>query len=70
ISVNLAVLNLLPIPILDGGQIVVNVLESLRGHPFSLHTREMVLRTGLLAIAFILVLVMYNDRCVLFSGLC
>ncbi|HZS62726.1 MAG TPA: M50 family metallopeptidase, partial [Gemmatimonadaceae bacterium] len=47
ISVNLAVLNLLPIPILDGGQIVVNVLESLRGHPFSLHTREMVLRTGL-----------------------
>lgn len=70
ISVNLAVLNLLPIPILDGGQIVVNVLESVRGHPFSLRTRELVLRTGLLAIAFILVLVMYNDRCVLFSALC
>jgi regulator of sigma E protease len=70
LSINLAILNLLPIPILDGGQIVVNVLESLRGTPFSLRTREMVLRTGLLAIAFLLVLVMYNDRCVLFSGLC
>jgi regulator of sigma E protease len=70
ISVNLAILNLLPIPILDGGQIVVNVLESVRGTPFSLRTRELVLRTGLLAIAFLLVLVMYNDRCVLLSALC
>ncbi len=70
ISVNLAILNLLPIPILDGGQIVVNVLESVRGKAFSLRTREMVLRTGLLAIAFLLVLVMYNDRCVFWSSLC
>jgi regulator of sigma E protease len=70
LSINLAILNLLPIPILDGGQVLINVLESLRGHPFSLRTRELVLRTGLLAIAFLLVLVMYNDRCVLFSALC
>ena len=70
ISVNLAVLNLLPIPILDGGQIVINVLESVRGTPFSLRTRELVLRTGLLAIAFIFLVVMYNDRCVLLSALC
>jgi regulator of sigma E protease len=70
ISVNLAILNLLPIPILDGGQIVINVLEAFRGTPFSLHTREMVLRAGLLAIAFIFVVVMYNDRCVFFSALC
>ena len=70
ISVNLAILNLLPIPILDGGQIVINVLEAFRGTPFSLHTREMVLRAGLLAIAFLFVIVMYNDRCVLLSALC
>jgi regulator of sigma E protease len=70
LSVNLAILNLLPIPILDGGQIIVNVVESVRGQPLSLRTRELVLRTGLLAIAFILVLVMYNDRCVLFPALC
>jgi regulator of sigma E protease len=70
ISVNLAILNLLPIPILDGGQIVINVLEAFRGTPFSLRTREMVLRAGLLAIAFLFVIVMYNDRCVFFSALC
>jgi len=70
ISVNLAVLNLLPIPILDGGQIVVNVVESIRGTPLTLRTRELILRAGLLAIAFLFVVVMYNDRCVFFSALC
>jgi regulator of sigma E protease len=70
ISVNVAILNLLPIPILDGGQIVFNVLESIRGAPFSLRTRELVVRTGLLAIMLLFVLVMYNDRCVFISGRC
>lgn len=74
ISVNVAIFNLLPIPILDGGQVVVNVAESIKGSPFSLRTREMVVRTGLLAIALLVMLVMYNDRCVLLHvfapGLC
>jgi regulator of sigma E protease len=70
ISVNVAILNLLPIPILDGGQIVFNVLESIRGTPFSLRTRELVVRTGLLAIMLLFVLVMYNDRCVFLTGHC
>jgi regulator of sigma E protease len=61
ISVNVAIVNLLPIPVLDGGQIVINVLETIKGKPFSLKTRENILRGGLLVIAAIFVLVMFND---------
>ena len=61
LSVNVAVLNLLPIPILDGGQILINVLEAAKGKPFSLRTREYILRFGLIAIALLFVVVMYND---------
>lgn len=61
ISVNVAIVNLLPIPVLDGGQIVINILESIKGKPFSLRTRENILRGGLLVIAAIFVLVMFND---------
>jgi regulator of sigma E protease len=61
LSINIAVLNLLPIPILDGGQILMNVIESAKGSPFSLRTREYILRAGLLAIALLFVTVMYND---------
>ncbi len=61
LSINVAVLNLLPIPILDGGQIVVNVIESVKGSPFSPRTRENILRFGLLAIALLFAIVMWND---------
>jgi regulator of sigma E protease len=61
LSVNVAVLNLFPIPILDGGQILLNVIESAKGSPFSMRTREYILRFGLVAIALLFVTVMYND---------
>jgi regulator of sigma E protease len=61
LSINVAVLNLLPIPILDGGQILINVLESAKGSPFSLKTRDYILRFGLFAIALLFAIVMYND---------
>ena len=61
LSINVAILNLLPIPILDGGQVLINVLESVRGSPFSLKTREYILRGGLLVILALFVLVMFND---------
>jgi regulator of sigma E protease len=61
LSINVAVFNLLPIPILDGGQIVVNVVESVKGSALSLRTREYLLRFGLAAIALLFVIVMYND---------
>ena len=61
LSVNVAVLNLLPIPILDGGQILINVIESAKGSPFTLKTREYILRFGLAAIALLFIVVMFND---------
>jgi regulator of sigma E protease len=61
LSINVAVLNLLPIPILDGGQILINVMESAKGSPFSMKTRDYILRFGLIAIALLFAIVMYND---------
>ena len=61
LSINVAVLNLLPIPILDGGQILINVLEAVKGKPFSLRAREYILRFGLVAIGLLFAIVMYND---------
>jgi regulator of sigma E protease len=67
LSINVAVLNLLPIPILDGGQVVLNVVESARGKPLSLRTREYVLRIGLVFILMLFVLVMFNDIKAMFT---
>jgi len=61
ISINVAVFNLLPIPILDGGQIVLNIAESIKGSAFSTQTRERILKTGLALIALLFVTVMFND---------
>jgi regulator of sigma E protease len=61
LSVNIAVLNLLPIPVLDGGQVLINLLEAAKGSAFSLRTREYILRAGLAAVALLFVTVMWND---------
>lgn len=61
LSVNVAVLNLLPIPILDGGQILINVAESAKGSPFTARTREYILRFGLVAILLIFIMTTFND---------
>ena len=61
LSINVAVLNLLPVPILDGGQILLNILETAKGSAFSARTREYILRAGLVAIALLFALVMFND---------
>lgn len=67
LSINLAVLNLLPIPILDGGQVVMNIAESIKGSPFSIRTREVVMRIGLAAIVALFAVVMFNDIVALFK---
>jgi regulator of sigma E protease len=61
ISINVAVFNLLPIPILDGGQIVLNVAETIKGSAFSMRTRDRILKGGLLLIGLLFVTVMFND---------
>jgi regulator of sigma E protease len=61
LSINVAVLNILPIPILDGGQILLNVVESAKGSEFSPRTREYILRFGLVAILVLFAIVLFND---------
>jgi regulator of sigma E protease len=66
LSINVAVLNLLPIPILDGGQILINIAESVKGSPFSARSREYILRAGLVAILLIFAMSTFNDVVKLF----
>ncbi len=61
ISVNLAVLNLLPIPILDGGHIFFFLIEAVLGRPLSLKKIEIAQRVGLVALLLLMVVVFYND---------
>lgn len=61
LSINVAVLNMLPIPLLDGGQILLRVIESVKGGEFSARTQEAIMRVGVLAIALLFALVMFND---------
>ncbi len=61
LSINVAVLNMLPIPLLDGGQILLRVIERVKGGEFSVRTQEMIARVGVMAIALLFALVMFND---------
>ncbi len=67
-SVNLAILNLLPIPVLDGGQLVFLLIEGLRGKPIPLALRIRFSQFGLVILLGILVLVMTNDLLRVFGG--
>jgi regulator of sigma E protease len=61
INVNLAVFNLLPIPVLDGGHLLFFSIEAILGRPLSMRSREMAWRVGFLVIVTLIVLVFYND---------
>lgn len=61
LSINLAVLNLLPVPILDGGQIIVTLAEGVRGRPFTIRTRENLMKAGVAVILLLFSVVMFND---------
>jgi regulator of sigma E protease len=61
ISVNLAIINLLPIPILDGGHLLFFAIEAVKGSPVSLKVREVAQQIGLFIILLLVVLVFYND---------
>ncbi|MBI1845779.1 MAG: RIP metalloprotease RseP, partial [Candidatus Rokubacteria bacterium] len=61
ISVNLAVLNLLPVPMLDGGHLFFFVIEGLRGQPLSLRKREAAQQLGFVLLMLLMVYAFYND---------
>lgn len=61
LSVNLAILNLLPIPILDGGHILFLLIEALRGKPLSLRVREMAMQVGTVLLIALMIFATYKD---------
>lgn len=61
LSVNLAILNLLPIPIADGGHLLFLGIEAVRREPVSLRTRMIAAYAGLTFLALLFVVVMMND---------
>lgn len=67
ISVNLGILNLLPIPILDGGHIVFLTLEMIMKRPVSLRARELSAKVGMALLLCLMLLATWNDVKRLFS---
>src|SRR2546423_1253881 len=60
-SINLAILNLLPIPILDGGQLMFLIAEAVRGKPLSRELRTRLSNVGFFLLVVIMVLALTND---------
>ena len=61
VSISLAILNLLPIPILDGGHLVYYAIEAIRGKPVSERTQEMAARFGLAILGTLMLMAFYFD---------
>src|SRR5437016_1550875 len=61
ISLNLGILNILPIPILDGGVILLLVIESLMGRDLSLRMKERIVQASFVFLLMLTVIVLYND---------
>ncbi len=68
LSVNLGVLNLLPIPVLDGGHLFFFFLEWILGHPIKLKHRERAQQVGVFVLILIMIYAFYNDIARFFEG--
>ncbi len=61
LSINLAILNLLPVPVLDGGHLLFSLIEWLRGKPVSLRKREIAQQVGMVLLVGLMIFAFYND---------
>lgn len=68
LSVNLGVLNLLPIPVLDGGHLAFFLLELILGRPVELKHRERAQQIGIFILILIMIYAFYNDLTRFFGG--
>ncbi len=66
LSVNLGIINLFPIPILDGGHLTFFIVEAIRRKPLSLHVQEVLQQIGIVLLGTLMVFVFYNDIARLF----
>ena len=67
ISISLGVLNLLPVPVLDGGQIVYQVVEGLKGGPMTERAQILGQQVGIIALLLLMSFAFYNDIARLFE---
>lgn len=67
LSVNLGILNLLPLPALDGGRLVFLLIEAIRGKPIPPEKEGMVHLGGMMALMLLMVLVLFNDISKIFN---
>ncbi|MFP6625468.1 MAG: RIP metalloprotease RseP [Deltaproteobacteria bacterium] len=68
ISVNLGIINILPIPVLDGGHLFFFLIEGLRGKPVSLRYREIAQQVGIVMMVALMIFVVYNDIARIIGG--
>ena len=61
ISINLAILNFLPIPVLDGGHLLFFFIEAVQGRPVSIRVREIAQQGGMFVLLLLMIFVFYND---------
>jgi len=61
ISINLAILNFLPIPVLDGGHLLFFFIEAVSGRPVSIRIREIAQQAGIFVLILLMIYVFYND---------
>ncbi|MCM8800509.1 MAG: site-2 protease family protein [Candidatus Omnitrophica bacterium] len=67
LSISISIINLLPLPILDGGHIVLLLIERLRGRGLTLKEERIITRIGFTIIGSLLILATYNDLLRLFG---
>lgn len=68
LSASLGIMNLLPIPALDGGRLVFLIIEALRGKPLNREKEGMIHMAGMVVLMMLMVLVLFNDIFNLFKG--
>lgn len=61
LSINLGIVNLIPIPVLDGGKIVLNLIEAVRGKPLSPEKESIITMIGVVFMLILFVAVTWND---------
>jgi len=68
VSLSLGVINLLPIPMLDGGHLLFYLVEMIKGSPVSDSVQEIGLKIGVTMLVMLMSVALYNDFSRLFSG--
>ena len=61
LTINIGIINLLPLPALDGGRLVFLVIEAIRGKPIPPEKEGMVHLAGFMALMLLMVIVLFND---------